>query len=67
MCQKTEMSKQGLRFLNELDTAKKLKRLEKTDYKAAQQIVNMSVVTGVSALNSDLAAALVTYDPSDPF
>ena len=61
------MSKQGLWFLNKLDTAKKSERLEKADREAAQQIMDTSVVTGAGVFNSDLATALVTYNPSDPF
>ena len=61
------MSKQGLRFLNKLDTTEKSERLKKADRKATQQIINTLVVTGASVLNSDLATALVTYDLSDLF
>ena len=56
------MLKQGLRFLDKLDVAEKSKRLEKADCKAMQQIVDMLIVVSVSALDSDLAAAFITYD-----
>ena len=62
-----EMSRQGLKFLDELDTTEEKERLEKERQEAVQQAVNTSVATSDSPLDSDLAAALTAYNPSDPF
>ena len=62
-----EMAKRGLKFLDELDAAEERERLEKERQEAVQQAVDTSVAANEGPLDSDLAAALVAYDPSDPF
>ena len=62
-----EISRRGLKFLNELNATKEKERLEKEKQEAVQQVINTSVATNVGSLDSDLTAALVAYDPSDPF
>ena len=64
---KTEMSKRGLKYLDELDAAEEKERLEKEKQEQVQLAAVTSVTSGEGVLPSDLAAALATYDPSDPF
>ena len=62
-----EISRRGLKFLDELDTTEEKERLEKERQEAIQQAVDTSVAASDGPLDSDLAVALMAYDPSDPF
>jgi hypothetical protein len=57
----------GLMTLDELDTVKEKEKQDAEELKRARQEVNTLAPTVDEPLDPDLAAALTTYDPSDPF
>ena len=61
------MSRCDLKFLDELNATEEKERLEKEKQEVVQQAIDTLVATSNSPLDSDLTAALMAYDPSDPF
>jgi hypothetical protein len=61
------MLRRGLNTLDELDTVKEKEKQDAKEPERARQEVDTSAPTIDKPLDSDLAVALTTYDPSDPF
>lgn len=65
-----EMSRRGLKFLDELDAAEEKERVEKEALEAAASSAapaDASAATVDPPFDPVLAAALAAYDPSDPY
>ena len=62
-----EITKYSLKFLDELNTTEEQERLEKERQEVTQQAIDTSVATNKGPMDSDLTAAFIAYNPSNPF